>query len=124
MYSQVNLGYHFRQGFLVSPMSGEEWSWTFQAYLSMFDAQAASFMDQHELDPAEVTVTDEDLAVTIQDELGTLVVDREATARRVTLSRKLHDLLANLTTESARLTVRQNYESNGFEAWRRLVKKY
>ena len=63
-------------------------------------------MDQHELHPDEVT--DEDLAVTTQDEIGTLVVDREAAARSVTFSRKLHDLLANLTTESARLTVRQN----------------
>ena len=70
----------------------------------MLDAQAAAFMDQHELDPDEVT--------------------DEATARRVTCSRKLHYLLANLTTESARLTVRQSYESNGFETWRRLVKKY
>ena len=69
-------------------------------------------------------VTDEDLAMTIQDEIGTLVVDRVATARHVTVSRKWHYLLANLTTESARLTVRQNYESNGFETWRRLVKKY
>ena len=54
----------------------------------MFEAQAAAFLDQHELDPAEVT--DEDLAVNTQDELGDLVVDREATARRVTFSRKLH----------------------------------
>ena len=54
----------------------------------MFDAQAAAFMDPHELDPDEVT--GEDLAVNIQDELGGLVVDREATARRVTFSRKLH----------------------------------
>ena len=69
-------------------------------------------------------VTDEDLAVNIQDELGGLLVDREATARRVTFGRKLHYLLANLTTESARLTARQNYESFGFETWRRLVKKY
>ena len=79
----------------------------------MFGTQAAAFMDQHELDPDEVT--DEGLAVNIQDELGGLVVDRDATARRVTFSRKLQYLLANLTTESARLSVRQNYESNGFE---------
>ena len=107
--------------FSGKPHEWEEWSWTFKAYLSMFDAQAAAFMEQHELDPDEVT--DEDLAVNVQDELGGLAVDREATARRVTFSRKLHYLLANLTTESARLTVRQNYESNGFETWRRLVKK-
>ena len=78
----------------------------------MFDAQAAAFMDQHELDPDEVT--DEDLAVNIQDELGGLVVDREATAKRVTFSRKMHYLLANLTTESAKLTARQNYDLASF----------
>ena len=104
------------------PHEWEEWSWTFKAYLSMFDAQAAAVMDQHELDPDEVA--DEDLAVNIQDELGGLVVDREATARRVTFRRNLPYWLANFATESAKLTVRQNYESNGFETWRRLVKKY
>ena len=77
--------------FSGKPHEWEEWSWTFKAYLSMFDAQAAAFMDQHELDPDEVT--DEDLAVNVQDELGGLAVDREATARRVTFSRKLHYLL-------------------------------
>ena len=54
--------------FSGKPHEWEEWSWTFKAYLSMFDAQAAAFMDQHELDPDEVT--DEDLAVNVQDELG------------------------------------------------------
>ena len=78
--------------------------------------QAAAFMDQHELDPDEVT--DEDLAVNIQDGLGGLVVDREATARRVTFSRNVHYLLANLTTESARLQFVRNM------TWCRLVKKY
>ena len=103
------------------PYKWEEWSWTFNAYLSTFDAQAAAFMDQHELDPDEVT--DGDLAMTAQDEIGTLVVDREAAASCVTFSRNLHYLVAKLTTKSARLTARPNCESNGFETWRRLVKK-
>ena len=94
----------------------------FQGVLVDVRGPTSSAMDQHELDPDEVT--DEDLAVNTQDELGDLVVDREATARRATFSQKLHFFLANLTTESARLTVRQNYESNGVETWRRLVKKY
>ena len=46
--------------FSGKPHEREEWSWTFNAHLSMFDAQAAACMDQHELDPDEVT--DEDLA--------------------------------------------------------------
>ena len=88
----------------------------------MFDAQAAAFLDAHELDPLEVT--DEDLNVSVGDEQGVTSVDRAATAARVTFSRKLHYLLANLITDAARLVVRQNYDSNGFETWRRLVKKF
>ena len=104
------------------PHDWEEWSWTFKAYLSMFDAQAAAFRDAHELDPLEVT--DEDLNVSVVDDQGATSVDRAATAARVTFSRKLHYSLANLTTDAARLVVRQNYDSNGFETWRRLVKKF
>ena len=88
----------------------------------MFDAQAAAFLDAHEADPLEVT--DEDLNVSVVDDQGVTSVDRAATAARVTFSRKLHYLLANLTTDAARLVVRQNYDSNGFETWRRLVKKF
>ena len=39
-------------------------------------------------------------------------------------SRKLRYLLANLTTDSARLIVRQNFESNGFETWRFLHQEF
>ena len=108
--------------FSGKPHDWEEWSWTFKAYLSMFDAQAAAFLDAHELDPLEVT--DEDLNVSVVDDQGATSVDRAATAARVTFSRKLHYLLANLTTDAAGLVVRQNYDSNGFETWRRLVKKF
>ena len=123
--SQESFGFHFlplsqvNQGKLHD---WEEWSWTFKAYFSMFDAQAAAFLDAHEVDPLEVT--DEDLNVTVVDDQGVTSVDRAATAARVTFSRKLHYLLANLTTDAARLVVRQNYDSNGFETWRRLVKKF
>ena len=92
----------------------------------MFDAQAqaAAFLDARELDPLEVT--DGDLNVSVVDDQGVTSIDRAATAARVTVtfSRKLHYLLANLTTDAARLVVRQNYDSNGFETWRRLVKKF
>ena len=108
--------------FSGKPHDWEEWSWTFKAYLAMFDAQAAAFLDAHELDPAEVT--DETLSVTVVDPPGVTSVDRAATAARVTFSRKLHYLLANLTTGAARLVVRQNYDASGFETWRRLVKKF
>ena len=108
--------------FSGKPHDWEEWSWTFKAYLAMFDAQAAAFLDAHELDPVEVT--DETLNVTVVDAQGVTSIDRAATAARVTFSRKLHYLLANLTTDAARLVVRQNYDANGFETWRRLVKKF
>ena len=38
-------------------------------------------------------------------------------------SRKLHYLLAQLVTESARLVGRQNVDNNGFENWRRLYNR-
>ena len=101
----------------------KEWSWTFKARLSMIDAQAAAFLAAHELDPLEVT--DGDLNVSVVDDQGVTSIDRAATtAARATFSRKLHYLLANLTTDAARLVVRQNDDSNGFETWRRLVKKF
>ena len=108
--------------FSRKPHDWEEWSWTFKAYLSMCDAQAAAFLDAHELDPLEVT--DGDLNVSVVDDQGVTSTDRAATAARVTFSRKLHYLPANLTTDAARLVVRQNYDSNGLETWRRLVKKF
>ena len=40
------------------------------------------------------------------------------------ISRKLHSLLANLRTGSARLLVRQNEAGNGFETWRRLSQRF
>ena len=88
----------------------------------MFDAQAAAFLDAHEFDPTEVA--DDTLSVTVVDPQGVTSVDRAATAARVTFSRKLHYLLANLTTDAARLVVRQNHDANGFETWRRLMKKF
>ncbi|CAE7439381.1 RE2 [Symbiodinium natans] len=88
----------------------------------MFDAQAARYLEQHEND--EAPLTDEALEVHVLTEEGVAALDQTATAGRVTFSRKLHYLLANLTSESALLVVRQNYDSNGFETWRRLVKKF
>ena len=71
------------------PHDWEEWSGTFKAYLAMFDAQAAAFLDAHELDPTEVT--HDTLSVTVVDPQGVTSVERAATAARVTFSRKLHN---------------------------------
>ena len=50
--------------------------------------------------------------------------DEESTRKTLIFSRKLHYLLSNLTTDTARLVVRQNADSNGFETWRRLFRKF
>jgi hypothetical protein len=65
-------------------------------------------------------LTDADLTVT----LGTGDVDNVATQAAINFSKKLHYLLANLTTDSARLIARQNFDSNGSEAWRLLHRNF
>ena len=70
--------------FSGKPHDWEEWSWTFKEYLSTFDAQAAAFLDAHELDPLEVT--DGDLNVSVVGDQGLTSIDRAATVARVTFS--------------------------------------
>ena len=118
IHLEESLGFPCRQLSQESHMSGKNG----KAYLSMFDPQAAAVLDQHELDPTEVT--DEDLQVSVVDDNGVTSLDRAATTLRVPFSRKLHCLLAHLTVDSARLVVRQKCGSNGFETWRRFVKKF
>ena len=61
-------------------------------------------------------LTDADLTVT----LDTGDVDNVATQAAINFSRNVHYLLTNLTTDSARLIARQNFDSNAFETWRLL----
>ena len=96
------------------PNLWEEWSWNFKAYVSMF---VLTFLERAEQHGAQIT--DADLNVNRAD--GTR--DEDATGRAVNFSRRFHYLLANLTTGSARLVVRQNDGANGFETWRRMVAK-
>ena len=56
-------------------------------------------------------LTDAALAVT----LGAGDVDNAAIQAAMNFRRKLRDLPANLTTDSARLIARQNFDSNGLE---------
>lgn len=100
------------------PTLWEEWSWNFKTYVSMFDSNVMTFMENSE--GRDQPVTDADLRIT----LDTGDVDAVATQQAVNFSRKLHYLLANLTTGSARLIVRQNEGANGFETWRRLSEKF
>ena len=105
--------------FSGQPSDWEEWSWNFKAYLAMFDSTSVSTLERIEENPTR-EITDDDMTVM----LDALDVDQEATAKRVLFSRKLHYLLAQLVKESARLVVRQNAESNGFETWRRLCNRF
>ena len=100
------------------PTDWEEWSWNFKAYISMFDTTVKTFMENAE--GRTVPIVDDDLQVTFD----TGDVNDDATQKAVTFSRKLHYLLANLTSDAARLIVRQNFESNGFETWRLLHQKF
>ena len=100
------------------PNLWEEWSWNFKAYVSMFDTNVLTFLERAEQHGAQIT--DADLNVNQAD--GTR--DEDATGRAVNFSRRLRYLLANLTTGSARLVVRQNDGANGFETWRRMLAKF
>ena len=106
------------ESFTGQPSDWEEWSWNFKAYVSMFEQTAVQLLDQSELSPN--AITDAHLQVTLADG----AVDADATRNRVTFSRKMHYLLANLCKDSARLVVRQNADGNGFETWRRLCQKF
>ena len=84
----------------------------------MFDTTVKTFMENAE--GRTVPIVDDDLQVTFD----TGDVNDDATQKAVTFSRKLHYRLANLTSDAARLIVRQNFESNGFETWRLLHQKF
>ena len=77
--------------------SPSEWSWDFKAYISMFETSAIGVLDR--VEGRAEPIQDEDLAIT----LDTGDPDVEASRKAVTFSRKLHYLLASLTTDTARL---------------------
>ena len=104
--------------FSGQPADWEEWAWNFKAYISMFETGAVALLDRAEMMNDELT--DE----TLQVILDTGDVDQDATAARVLFSRKLHYLLSQLVKDSAKLVVRQNEDSNGFETWRWLYAKF
>ena len=91
----------------------EDWSWTFQTYMSMMEPSLSAYMESVRDVPLEIT--DEDFQVENNEAL---------TKARQTFSRELHYLLALLTEDGARLLVRQNASGNGFETWRQLSQKF
>ena len=99
------------------PSMWEEWSWEFKTDISMFDITVKTLID--DVEGRDRPPLDADRTIT----LDTGDVDPQAALQAVNFSRKLHYFLANLTTGSARLIVRQNEGANGFETWRRMNEK-
>ena len=100
--------------FTGKPEDWEDWSWDFRTYLSMFLPDSTTIMDRIEAN-ADTPIEDAHLNV---------AGNQDATDRRIQNSRRLHYLLANLCSDSARLVVRQNIGCNGYETWRRLYSKF
>ena len=94
----------------------EEWSWSLKTYVALFKTEAAEVMESAEA--ARNPITDELLERMERD--NARFVDTEL----VKFSRQLHYLLAQLTTDSAKLVVRGNSELNGFETWRLLASRF
>ena len=88
----------------------EEWSWSVKTYVALFKAEATEVMEGDET--ARNPITDELLERTQRDNA------RFVDAGLARFSRQLHYLLAQLTTDSARLVVRGTVELNGFGSWR------
>lgn len=99
--------------FSGKPEDWEDWSWDFRTYLSMFLPDSTTVMDRIGAN-SDVVIEDGHLEV---------AGDPQATNSRISNARRLHYVLANLCTDSARLVVRQNTGCNGYETWRRLYSK-
>ena len=92
------------KSFNGDPYDWEEWEWNFKRYLAIFQPDSIDFLVRAET--SDVGIIDAHFATALQQEV--------AVEMRM-FSRKLHHLLANLCTGSARLLVRQNAAGNGFE---------
>ena len=100
--------------FSGNPEDWEEWHWNFTIYVSLSDASISELLDRAALSDTEILDTHFDMPTFPQ----------ERRAELLRFSRKLHVLLANLTSGAAKLVVRQNIRGNGFETWRRLLQKF
>ena len=100
--------------FSGNPADWEEWHWNFTIYVSLFDASISELLERAATSDAEILDTHFDMPGFSQ----------ERRAELLRFSRKLHVLLANLTSGAAKLVVRQNIRGNGFETWRRLLQKF
>ena len=92
----------------------EEWHWNFTIYVSLFDPSIGELLERAAASEVEILDTHLDN-------------DRFPQERRIellTFSRKLHVLLANLISGSAKLAVRHFIVGNGFETWRSILQKF
>ena len=103
------------KSFNGEPSDWEDWSWNFKSYsyLAIFQPDSVDFLARSETSNTEIL-----------DAHFTGALPAEETANMRMFSRKLHYLLANLCTGSARLLVCQNEAGNGFETWRRLSQRF
>ena len=101
------------KSFNGEPSDWEDWSWNFKSYLAIFQQDSVDFLARSETSNTEI----------VDAHFTSALPAEEAAAMRM-FSRKLHYLLANLCTGSARLLVRQNEAGNGFETWRRLSQRF
>ena len=100
--------------FSGEPPDWEEWEWNFRTYIAMFQPTVLDFLDRASTLDAEVV----DVHFAVQG------ASDDDVQRLITFSRKLHYLLGNLCTGSARLLVHQNARGNGFETWRLLHQRF
>ena len=99
--------------FSGEPSDWEDWSWNFKSYLAIFQQDSVDFLARSDSSNMEIV-----------DAHFTSALPAEQAAEMRMFPRKLHYLLANLCTGSARLLVRQNEAGNGFETWRRLSQRF
>lgn len=94
----------------------EDWSWSVKSHVALFKTEAAEVMENVE------TVA----AVIADERLEALEAENPQffDTGLIRFSRQQHYLLAQMTTESARLVVRGNVELNGFETWRLLSRSF
>ena len=109
----ANFGCHCQRVLVVIHLTGKNGNGTSKSYLAIFQPDALDLLVRAET--SDVEIIDAHVATALQQE--------EAVQMRM-FSRKLHYLLANLCTGSARLLVRQTAAGNPFETWRRLSQRF
>ena len=112
------------------PFSGaiehwEEWSWQFKSYVALFKPHMSKLLES--VEGKSDTITDKYLEDREKDNNPTFQQgdpSKRLPYQLVMFSKQLHYLLAQLTQEAAKTTVRLNMDGNGFETWRALYERF